>query len=119
MVRLHSGTPFHFIEIIGPSAEIEHREFLHDANTDSSRHCAQALIQGIGPKGSVVAYHASFEKQRLKEMRIRFPDLADPLDSIIGRLWDLETPFSKRWYWNHRFQGSSSIECDLAKPLRK
>lgn len=64
----------------------------------------------IGPTGSVIAYHASFEHGRIKEMIELVPELSAALHGIADRLWDLETPFAKRWYWDHRFQGSSSIK---------
>ncbi len=29
---------------------------------------------------------------------------------ITSRMWDLETPFAKRWYCDAQFEGSSSIK---------
>ena len=91
-------------------AELEHREFLFDGKADPRRALARQLVADIGPTGSVIAYHASFELGRIKEMVELVPELSVVLHGIADRLWDLETPFAKRWYWDHRFQGSSSIK---------
>lgn len=89
---------------------LEHVEFLHDENTDPRRSIAESLCKNIGELGSIIVYHATYEKQRLEHLAELFPDLAPKLKNIISRLWDLETPFSNRWYCDWRFAGSSSIK---------
>lgn len=93
-----------------PGGALEHREFLHKEDSDPRTAVANQLVRDIGPTGSVVAYHASYEKGRIEEMIERCPEIASELQGLIKRIWDLETPFTKRWYWDHRFQGSSSIK---------
>jgi hypothetical protein len=41
------------------------------------------------------------------------PELGAQLTDMAGRLWDLERPFHKRWYWDPAFQGRSSIKTVL------
>jgi hypothetical protein len=94
---------------------IEHREFIVDVRSGDPRPAvARRLVQDIGPEGSVVAYHASFERARIADMIALVPaDVAAKLQSIEARVWDLERPFRKRWYWDPRFKGSSSIKSVL------
>lgn len=63
----------------------------------------------IGPEGSVVSWHASFEKTQNREMGKWFPDKAAFLDDINDRMVDLEDLF-KTAYVDARFDGSTSIK---------
>lgn len=90
--------------------DIRHVEFLHMEKSDPRRALAEAMIAAIGDQGNVVVYYAPFEKTRIKEMIEAFPDLRVKLESILDRIWDLETPFSKKWYYDRRFEGRSSIK---------
>ncbi|PIZ03449.1 MAG: DUF2779 domain-containing protein [Gammaproteobacteria bacterium CG_4_10_14_0_8_um_filter_38_16] len=93
-----------------PDAELEHYEFLFDQKENPSRSLAEELISHIGSVGSVVVYYASFEGSRIKEMAETFNDLSEQLLSIHTRLWDLQTPFAKKWYYHPDFNGSASIK---------
>lgn len=93
-----------------PGAALRHVDFLYDRDADPRRPLAESLVREIGAVGSVIAYHASFEGARLKELIYNLSDLAPALTSILERLWDLELPFAKRWYVDPNFQGSSSIK---------
>ena len=94
-----------------PDSALEHHEFLHNEDSDPSRDIAQSLIANIKQdKGSVIVYNKKYERGRTKELAEALPEFRDRLEDIIGRMWDLEVPFSKRWYWDQRFDGSSSIK---------
>lgn len=90
--------------------QLDHYDFIHDEKSDPRRALAERLILEAGDSGSVVVYYAPFERTRIKELSEAFPDLAERLNSILGRIWDLEIPFSKRMYYDSRFDGSSSIK---------
>jgi hypothetical protein len=91
-------------------SHLQHFEFLHLEKSDPRRAIAEDLIEKIKSGGSVVTYHASFERGRLEALAELFPDLKAALESIASRIFDLETPFAKKWYCDGRFQGSSSIK---------
>lgn len=74
------------------------------------RALAERLVQDINPEGSIVVYNMSFEKGCLKELADQFIDLLPSLNNMIDRLWDLLDPFSKKWYYDPRFNGSASIK---------
>lgn len=110
--RSYEQLPFQFSLHIQnlPGAPLKHVEFLHIEKSDPRRALGEALVHAMGDVGSVITYHASFERGRIEELAEAFPDLKPKLDAIVDRLWDLETPFAKKWYYDRRFEGSSSIK---------
>ena len=97
-----------------PTSELIHKEYLHDENNDPAVSVAQKLSEDIKDDGgSVIVYHKTYERDRTKELVELLPEYAPHLSSIIDRMWDLETPFAKRWYWDKEFNGSSSIKAVL------
>lgn len=88
-----------------PGAPLLHREFLYDQFNDPRPVVARQLVADLESLqtsgGTIVAYHASFEKGRMAEMG---------LEEFVPRVWDLEVPFARRWFWDLKFQGSSSIK---------
>lgn len=115
-VRPYLHLPFQYsLHILNtPGGDLIHKEFIHTENTDPRRAVAEQICKDI-PKdgGSVVVYHAKYERSRTEELAEAFPGLSDHLRDIVGRLWDLETPFAKRWYCDWRFGKSSSIKVVL------
>lgn len=91
-------------------AEIEHYSFLHTEDTDPSLALAQFLAKTIGNTGSIIAYHASYERARIEELTAKSNRYHHVLKSMLDRLWDLEEPFSHGWYVDQRFRGSTSIK---------
>jgi predicted RecB family nuclease len=90
--------------------ELKHLEFLHDKNTDPRYDLTLFLNMNVGDIGSVVVYHASYEKARLSEMAKKYPKFSYKLNTMIDRLWDLETIFTKGHYLSSKFEGSTSIK---------
>lgn len=113
--RPYQALPFQYsLHIQGkPDAELRHKEFLHEKDSDPSEALAQSIVQDMPKEGSILVYHRSFENGRLKELGKRFPELEGALQDICARLWDLEKPFEQGWYLDPRFEGSSSIKSVL------
>lgn len=95
------------------SSPYDHHEFLTTDIAQERRLLAERLTQWIAGEGSVIAYHASFEKGVIDELARDFPELSDKLLSISARLWDLEVPFANRWVCRAAFEGKSSIKMVL------
>ncbi|KYG66449.1 hypothetical protein AZI86_05230 [Bdellovibrio bacteriovorus] len=94
-----------------PDGDLIHKEFIHDEASNPSRKFAEHLVRDIKDDGgSIIVYHLTYERERTKELAEEIPELSHSLDILIDRMWDLEIPFAKRWYWDHRFEGSSSIK---------
>lgn len=69
-----------------------HFEYLAPDHKDHRRDLALQMINDIdlANGGTVLAYHAVFEKTRIKELGNLFPDLKDKLDVIYNSVFDLE-----------------------------
>ena len=68
------------------------------------------LKQDIGPKGNILVYYAAFEKSRLKELAGAFPEYQEWVESINGRIVDLNVPFRDFSYYHPQQLGSSSLK---------
>jgi hypothetical protein len=88
---------------------LEHYSYLHPIDSDPRRSFVQSLLTHIETQGSIVVYNQSFEASVLRQLASDFPEYADPLQSIIDRLWDLQLIF-KQAYHHPGFQGSTSLK---------
>jgi len=93
-----------------PEVEPEHFDFLYTEENDPSESFARSLMSHIGPKGSVIVWHKSFECSRNKEIGERVPESKKFFDDINFRTYDLEDIFKKQHYVHKDFKGSSSIK---------
>ena len=91
---------------------IEHREYLHTTPDDPRPAFAQALVEALNDTGSIVAFHADYERLRMQELAEAVPQHAGALHAAIGRLWDQEPIFREVWR-DHRFGARSSIKVVL------
>lgn len=92
-----------------PGAKVEHFEYLHLDNTDPREPLAKALVDGIGSKGSVVAYNMGFESGVLKDLADRFPKYRSKLLDIESRLVD-PLPVFREHVYDKEFRGSFSLK---------
>jgi len=86
---------------------------LADGITDPRPEIMALLKKHIGPLGTILAYHQSFEIVRLKEMASVFPEFEPFVSGLLPRFVDLEAPFRSFWYYHPKQRGSSSIKCVL------
>ncbi len=92
---------------------MEHREFLGDENRDPRDELIVQMLDDITPTGSIVAYHDSFERTRIKELAELRPERAGELLALNERFVDLIIPFRNKDYYHPNFQGRSSIKVVL------
>ena len=90
------------------ASEPTHSEYLAEATRDCERDLSEALINGLGDRGSIVVY-STFEKTRISALRDAFPNLAAPLQGILDRLTDL-LPVVQDHVYHPKFSGSFSIK---------
>ena len=101
--------PFQFsLHVLEESGTLSHKEYLSES-LDGSEGVLQALQDFIGPTGSVVSWHASFEKMLNREMGKMYPSYASFLDQVNDHMVDLEDIF-KEAYTDAAFCGSTSIK---------
>lgn len=120
-VPLFDGThpyqqiPFQFSLHIknSPDSELEHIEFLHQAQTDPREDLIKKLIASCGDTGSVVVYNEVFENRVNRELAEDFPKYAKEILRINERMVDLLVPFRQRMLYHHSQNGSASIKKTL------
>jgi predicted RecB family nuclease len=93
------------------SGEVSHQEFLHSEPSEPRRRWAEALIESLGEKGSIVVYSA-YEEAIIRRLAETFPEFKSAFKAIVNRLWDL-LPVIKGHYYHPAFKGSYSIKSVL------
>lgn len=108
----YQQVPFQFSldKISQPGGELEHYEYLHEEASDPSLTIIDRLRDIIGPEGTILVWHKSFEKMINSQMALRHPEHADYLEDINDRIYDLEDIFKKQFYVHPGFKGRTSIK---------
>ena len=105
----HKHFPVQYsLHIMESDGSVVHKEYLEREARLPDR-LVEQMREDIGPTGSVVSWHKSFEQSRNRELAERYPDKADFLNDINDRMVDLEDIFKKD-YVDARFDGSTSIK---------
>ncbi|MBK9415310.1 MAG: DUF2779 domain-containing protein [Bacteroidetes bacterium] len=91
-------------------SSLKHFEYLADPNEDPRHKFIEQLLADTSSRGDILTYNQSFEKGRLKELALDFPNYSKKLYDIIERIKDLMTPFRQRQYYIHTMHGSYSIK---------
>jgi hypothetical protein len=94
-------------------SELVHKGYLHNDESDPRQKLVEQLLSQIPSSGSIIVYNLSFERSRLLQLAELFPVHREALHQIASRLWDLSTPFSRRWYYDRKFRGSHSLKSVL------
>lgn len=105
----HKHIPVQYsLHILQADGALDHKEYL-----EREARLPDLLItwmqEDIGPAGSIISWHKSFEVTRNRELAARYPDMADFFIDLNDRMVDLEDVF-KSDYVDARFDGSTSIK---------
>lgn len=105
----HKHFPVQYsLHILEKDGSLNHREYL-ERQPRLPKHLIKQMQGDIGEPGSIVSWHASFEKIQNLEMSVMFPDKEPFLLDMNERMVDLEDVF-KAAYVDARFEGSTSIK---------
>ena len=105
----HQQFPVQYsIHILEEDGTLSHKEYLEREARLPDR-LVERMVNDIGPSGSIVSWHASFEERLNREMGDRYSEKAVFLNGINDRMVDLENMF-KVDYVDARFKGSTSIK---------
>ena len=105
----HKHFPVQYsLHLLHRDGRLEHFEYLEREPRLPDR-LVERLRADIGEEGSVISWHASFEKTQNKEVARLFPEFSDFLSDLNDRMADLEDVF-KADYVDARFDGSTSIK---------
>ena len=95
----------------GSGNGLRHQEFLDLSGDAPMRALADSLIECLGDVGPVLMW-TNYEERRIKDLVELFPDLAERLQAIVARLFDLH-PVVKDNYYHPKMLGSWSIKAVL------
>jgi len=109
--RPYAPIPVQWSCHIEEQGELRHEEFLDLSGEPPMRALAEQMIACLGDSGPVLMY-TNYEEGVIKGLIELFPDLAEPLQKIINRLWDLH-PVVKENYYHPDMLGSWSIKAVL------
>lgn len=91
--------------------QLMHKEFLAENNGQDPRiDFIKKLILDCGDKGDILVYNVGFEKGKLADLALAFPQYSNAINKIIERLKDLMVPFQQHWFYTPEMQGSYSIK---------
>ena len=114
-VRPYEQIPFqfslHIVESEGKKPR--HESFLADGKSDPRPEILRRLKKLLGDKGSIVAYNAPFEKDKLNKASAIFKEYTKWYQSIEPRFVDLLSPFKSFHYYHPDQCGSASIKAVL------
>jgi hypothetical protein len=110
-IRPYQKVPFQFsLHILDGRTEMRHYSYLAAGTDDPRPEFLRRLKETIGPSGSIVTYNQSFEEGVLQELAGAFPEYAEWVAGIRGRLVDLLKPFRSFQYYHPQQNGSASIK---------
>lgn len=99
-------------EIETADGSVRHTEFLDTEGHAPMEEFCRALLECIGPEGTIFVYNASFEKSVLHSLAQRFPKYAKSLTAMTERIVDL-LPLTREHYYHPALQGSWSLKAVL------
>jgi hypothetical protein len=97
-----------------PDGGHTHVGLLAEGPGDPRRDMAEAMLAATANATSIVTY-SSYEKARIRELKTLLPDLAEPLEALIGKLVDLAAVVRNNVY-HPGFGGSFSLK-DVLTPM--
>jgi len=98
--------------VMDEDGSIDHHEWLPEGTGDPRPELALRLLDSCGDSGTVLAWNASFEMQRIEDLARHLPDLASRLEELHGRVRDLLT-LVRRHVYHPDFNGSFSLKAVL------
>ncbi|MEC8678113.1 MAG: DUF2779 domain-containing protein [Candidatus Margulisiibacteriota bacterium] len=113
-VSPYSQIPFMFsLHILNETGDLAYSNFIYKPSMHPFKSIAEALIQKIPLNGSIVVFNKAYESMIIESCIPFTPELSESLMNIRNRLFDLEVPFKKFWFYMRDFNGKSSIKSIL------
>lgn len=114
--RPYEQIPFQFsLHIVRNKdrAKPEHRKFLAEGRNDPRPEFMRQLKSVVEPDGSIVVFHASFEKGRMKKCAEVMPEYKSWVAAVNHRIVDLLNPFKAFNFYHPDQCGSASMKLVL------
>jgi hypothetical protein len=96
-------------------SDLLHFEFLANAEKDIDPRIKfiENLLNLTNSPGDIIVYNIGFERARLRELAINFPQYENDINELYPRIKDLMLPFQNRYYYKPEMKGSYSIKAVL------
>lgn len=94
---------------LNEDGSLEHFEYLADDFENSTRGLVDQLQKDLGPIGTIIVWHETFEKGRNRELGEIHPETKEFFRDMNNRIFDLKVVFQKD-YLHPDFKGSASIK---------
>lgn len=80
------------------SGQLVHQAFLSEGADDPRQTFIDSLLPVLGKVGTIFVYNATFERSRLRELAVLFPELAERVHDVMARIVDL-LPIARGHYY--------------------
>ena len=111
--RPYQQVPFQWsVHVEHAPGQVEARMFLYLDEADPRKAFLLSLLAAVGDSGPVLAYYASFERNRIEELADAFPQHRAAAEALIARIVDLY-PIAKEHYYHRDMRGSWSLKAVL------
>ncbi|NML16122.1 DUF2779 domain-containing protein [Azohydromonas caseinilytica] len=95
----YQGLPFQWsCDLETAEGSPRHSGFLAGADGDPRRAFAASLVDAMDEEGPILAYNAGFERNRIRELALRFGDLGPALLALLPRVVDLFALLRDHYY---------------------
>lgn len=94
---------------LNEDGSLKHFEYLAEDMINSTKGLVEQLKDNIGPIGTVIVWHDTFEKGRNRELGQIHPETKEFFKDVNNRIFDLKIIFQKN-YLHPDFKGSASIK---------
>jgi hypothetical protein len=115
--RAYQHIPFQFSlhYLDSPNSELQHFEFLAEAENgiDPRIEFIERLLKLTRSPGDIIVYNIGFERARLRELILNFPQYENEINELLPRIKDLMLPFQNKYYYKPEMKGSYSIKSVL------
>lgn len=113
--RPYQNIPFQFsLHVLDrPGGEPLHHSFLAEGKDDPRPPLLKALMAAMPPEGTILAYNASFEKGRLRDLAGFDPSCGGWVQDVNSRIVDLLGPFQSFAVYHPSQHGSASMKAVL------
>ena len=98
------------LHTVQEDGSMTHTDYLSKDENNPIPALLKKMQNDIGPSGSVIVWHKSFEIGRNKEMAGMYPEYSEFISDLNSRVFDLKEIFSHQHYVHPGFKGSCSIK---------
>ncbi len=98
------------LHIAYENGKIDHHEYIYEGKDCPLKYTVKDMVENIGDSGTVLAWNEMFEKGVNRSAAESYPEMAEQLLKVNGRIKDLGDSFKYLYYIDKRFHCSWSIK---------